>query len=116
MTSFIGPLPMLIMEAVGGGREVEGGPRAWFNKPRGVEEGVMFCGSETVRNEGTRLGKPERFSEGPSSGVLASDESAEPGDAGLLRPSLSTKPSGVAGNESGVLRSVIAESGLSSQR
>lgn len=105
MMSFIAPLPMLpvMTEAVGGGR------RAWLSIPSGVDEGVMFWGSETVRSEGTRFGMSDMLSEGASSGVLASEESAEPGDAGLLRPSRSTKPSGVAGKESGVLMSAMTK-------
>lgn len=83
MTSFMAPPPILIIEAVGGGR------RALLSMPNGVEDGVIFWGSETVRSDGRRLGTSEGDSEGPSSGVLASEESAEPGDVGLPSPSLS---------------------------
>lgn len=66
---------------------------------------VGFCGSETVRNEGTRrggslgekLGWASELELGGSRGVLASESSsAKPGEAGLLGPYSSA---GVTGSE-----------------
>lgn len=100
------------------------GLRALFRMPETLELGLIpgvppLCGSETVRREGTRLGRSvvEKLgiaSEeelGGSSGVLASEDSSasEPGEAGLL----SYCSSGVAGtDESG--ESDIAEGMLDS--
>jgi hypothetical protein len=66
--------------------------------------GVVAAVSETVRSDGTRLGRElgetgAIMSEPPlggSKGVLASESSSEPGEAGLLSSS-----SGVGGIESG---------------
>lgn len=88
-----------IMEAAAGG-----GRRALLRMPSGVDEGVMFFGSETVRSEGNLFGnRSGGASPGASRGVLASEELAEPGDAGLSWKSrTSMSSSGVAGTESGV--------------
>lgn len=99
--------PLIIEAAAGGGR------RALLRMPSGVDEGVMFFGSETVRSEGILFGsRSDCASPGASRGVLASEELAEPGDAGLSWKSrTSTSSSGVAGTESGVSAMVSAAFG-----
>jgi len=68
--------------------------------PIAVEFGFMFIlrGSEWDRRDGTLRGGPLGLSwPGDSRGVLGSEESSEPGDAGVDR---SLQSSGVAGTES----------------
>jgi hypothetical protein len=84
------------------------GRLAVLSSPVKLEVGfiwVDFCGSETVRREGTRrggslgekLGWASELELGGSRGVLASESSsAKPGDVGLLGPYSSA---GVTGSE-----------------
>lgn len=61
------------------------GFRAMPKIPSAVELGFMLRGSETDRKDGTRFGNSSGLSgPGASRGVLASDESSEPGEAGVL--------------------------------
>lgn len=61
------------------------GFRAFPKMPSAVELGFMLRGSETDRKDGSRLGNSSGLSTaGASRGVLASEESSEPGEAGVL--------------------------------
>lgn len=73
-----------------------GGLRAVFKMPDTLELALILpvCwGSETVRSDGTLRGTSSELELGGSSGVLALEESTEPGEAGLL----SEYSSGVSG-------------------
>jgi hypothetical protein len=80
LLSMLAPEPVL--------RDDEGGPGllTLSRKPSAVEVGFILCGSETERNEGTRRGKSEIWlGLGSSRGVLASDDSSDPGDTGVAK-------------------------------
>jgi hypothetical protein len=83
-----------------------GGRRALAKVPGKVAAGFNgLGGSDTERSEGTLRGRSLfNGSAGDSSGVLASEETPEPGDVGLPSPSLSAVSSGVAGIESDMAR------------
>lgn len=84
-----------------------GGLRALLSMPVTVDEGFMvlaFCGSDTVRKDGTlrgyslmgeKLGDASELELGASSGVLASEELGDPGEVGWF----SENSSGVSGPE-----------------
>ena len=75
------------------------GRLAVFKMPVTLELGLivlLYCGSETVRRDGTLRGCSSGLELGGSSGVLASeDSSTEPGETGVL----SINSSGVSGDE-----------------
>lgn len=83
--------------------EVCTGCRALPRRPRAVELGCILRGSETDRRDGNLFGYSSGLSgPGPSRGVLASEDSSEPGDPGVAQSLASDDiSSGVAGNGSG---------------
>jgi hypothetical protein len=85
-----------------------GGRRALASVPKGVELGCMLGGSETDLSDGTLFGISLGFVIiGGSRGVLASEESSEPGDPGLAKSSLPIISSGVSGTELGVQTFIV---------